>query len=73
MEVNKLDTKYTLDLKERCKKYLDNVKYFNRFKYTLEDVNINREKKLNVGSNINFSLRDKPLKMTGGLKMRNIV
>ena len=73
MEVNKLDTKYTLDLKERCKKYLDNVKYFNRFKYTLEDVNINREKKLNVGSNINISLRDKPLKMTGGLKMRNIV
>ena len=77
MDVNKLDTKYTLDLKERCKKYLDNVKYFNRFKYTLYDLNDERKmkniKKLNVDSNINFSLCNNPLKkMTGGLKMGKI-
>ena len=39
MEVNKLDTKYTLELQKRCKKYLENEKDFHRFKSTLKEVN----------------------------------
>ena len=43
MEVNKLDTKYTLELKERCKKYLENVYDYQRIKFTLKEVNRGRE------------------------------
>ena len=43
MDVNKLDTKYTLELKERCKKYLENVYDYQRIKFTLKEVNRDRE------------------------------
>ena len=43
MRVNKLDTNYTLELEERCKKYLENIKYFYSFKCTLRHVNRDRD------------------------------
>ena len=77
MEVNKLDTKYTLELKERCKKYLENVDYFYRFRFTLKEVNRDRDIKKsmknteNVYTDTNYLLRDNSLKMTSGLNMNN--
>ena len=43
MDVNKLDTKYTLELKERCKEYLENLRDFNKLKYTLRELNEDRD------------------------------
>ena len=71
MDVNKLDSKYTLELKERCKKYLENVKYFYRFKYTLRESKENSDNTTKMCADTNYLLRDTNTKMTSDLDMGN--